>query len=333
MTQPLYERYKDALRRGHVAALRGKVDGALTAYVEAAGLAPDRALPHASMGALLGRVGRLDEARSAFDAALARSPLDEASLRGRADVLVRLGKRVEAAEDLERLAESLAAAGRATDALDAARDALSLAESRERRRLFERLASTMGVRDGAETTSPDAGTLRDLEDDAGAIAPTAAGAAPPVAATATSAAEAVGDATTPAASGEGPGRGQEEDAAAEPMAEASDPTILVAEAEVLLDAGDTLAARSRLLEAIERYRAQARPDAALDAGLILLGIAPADPALHLALAELQLDRGWRSHASEKLRLLGRLAELRDDVEAGDAARALATARLGSPPEG
>ena len=44
----LYERYKDALRRGHVAALRGRNDAAIEAYQEAASIAPDRALPHAS---------------------------------------------------------------------------------------------------------------------------------------------------------------------------------------------------------------------------------------------------------------------------------------------
>jgi hypothetical protein len=38
-----YERYKDALRRGHVAALRGKLDYRPRGYEEAAVLAPDRA--------------------------------------------------------------------------------------------------------------------------------------------------------------------------------------------------------------------------------------------------------------------------------------------------
>ena len=44
----LYERYKDALRRGHVAALRGRNEAAIDAYGEAASIAPDRALPHAA---------------------------------------------------------------------------------------------------------------------------------------------------------------------------------------------------------------------------------------------------------------------------------------------
>ena len=55
--ESLYERYKDALRRGHVAALRGRNDAAIDAYGEAASIAPDRALPHASLGGILVIVG------------------------------------------------------------------------------------------------------------------------------------------------------------------------------------------------------------------------------------------------------------------------------------
>ena len=43
MSEALYERYKDALRKGHVAALRGRHDAALEAYGEASRLAPDQA--------------------------------------------------------------------------------------------------------------------------------------------------------------------------------------------------------------------------------------------------------------------------------------------------
>ena len=49
--EALYERYKSALRVGHVAAVRGRHEAAVAAYAEAATLAPDRPLPHASMGA------------------------------------------------------------------------------------------------------------------------------------------------------------------------------------------------------------------------------------------------------------------------------------------
>ena len=57
MSDALYERYKDALRRGHVAALRGRQDAALTAYGEAAKLAPDRPLPLVSIGNVLAGLG------------------------------------------------------------------------------------------------------------------------------------------------------------------------------------------------------------------------------------------------------------------------------------
>ena len=69
----LYERYKDVLRRGHVAALRGRLDAAVLAYTEAAELAPDRPLPHASLGGVLLRLERPTEALAAYEAALARA--------------------------------------------------------------------------------------------------------------------------------------------------------------------------------------------------------------------------------------------------------------------
>ncbi len=50
VSEALYERYKDALRRGHAASLRGRFDEAIAAYREAASIAPDRALPQASLG-------------------------------------------------------------------------------------------------------------------------------------------------------------------------------------------------------------------------------------------------------------------------------------------
>src|SRR4029078_13143995 len=65
----LYERYKDALRRGHVPALRGRNDAAIDAYGEAASIAPDRALPHASIGGIFVKMGWLDEAITAYDRA------------------------------------------------------------------------------------------------------------------------------------------------------------------------------------------------------------------------------------------------------------------------
>src|SRR6185503_16261271 len=139
----LYERYKDALRRGHVAALRGRNDAAIDAYGEAASIAPDRALPHASIGGIFVKMGRLDEAITAYDRALGLGPRDESALRGIAEAFARAGRRTEAAGALDRLAEILDGGGRLADATDTARRALELAESRVRRRQVESLATRL----------------------------------------------------------------------------------------------------------------------------------------------------------------------------------------------
>ena len=146
----LYERYKDALRRGHVAALRGRLEPAIDAYGEAASIATDRALPHAAIGGILVRMGRIPEALEAYDRALALAARDETALRGRAEALRSLGRRVEAADTLDRLAELLDGGGKVPDATDAARRALELAESKERRRYVEALAVRLRAMDGDE---------------------------------------------------------------------------------------------------------------------------------------------------------------------------------------
>ncbi len=89
MSEALYERYKEALRRGHVASQRARFDEALDAYSEAARVAPDRALPLVGIGLVLTRLGKTTEALSAFDLALDRAPTDETALRGRVDALTR----------------------------------------------------------------------------------------------------------------------------------------------------------------------------------------------------------------------------------------------------
>jgi tetratricopeptide (TPR) repeat protein len=85
--EALYERYKDALRRGHVASLRGRLEEALTAYAEAAAIAPERATPHTSAGTALVRRKRHGDALRHYDAALRLAPRDEAALLGRAQAL------------------------------------------------------------------------------------------------------------------------------------------------------------------------------------------------------------------------------------------------------
>jgi tetratricopeptide (TPR) repeat protein len=139
----LYERYKDALRRGHVAALRGRNDAAIEAYQEAASIAPDRALPHASIGGILVKLNRPADAVASYERALALAPRDETALRGLAETLTRLGRRPAAADALDRLATTLETAGRTADATDAARRSLELAETPERRTRVESLADRL----------------------------------------------------------------------------------------------------------------------------------------------------------------------------------------------
>jgi thioredoxin-like negative regulator of GroEL len=115
-----------------------------------------------------------------------------------------------------------------------------------------------------------------------------------------------------------------------PAAPASGAT-LSAEAEDRLDAGDAEAARDRLLAAAVAHRAAGALDAALDACYLALGLAPADPELHLALAELYLDRGWRGPAADKLLLLGRLVDFTRDGTIRERVCELVATRLPDDP--
>jgi hypothetical protein len=86
-----------------------------------------------------------------------------------------------------------------------------------------------------------------------------------------------------------------------------------AAAEEALAAGDNVAARDGLLAASAAHRLAGRSVAAIDACYLALAIAPDDVDLHLLLAELYLERGWRGPAADKLVLLARLASLQDDA--------------------
>ena len=134
MTDDLYERYKEALRIGHVAALRGSLEEALTAYRAAAEIAPSRALPHTSLGGALLRLGRLEPALVEYAAAVSLAPHDEGALRGQAEALTAAGQRAEAARVLDHVSEIEEAAGRLPEAADTLRRALELEESPERAR-------------------------------------------------------------------------------------------------------------------------------------------------------------------------------------------------------
>jgi tetratricopeptide (TPR) repeat protein len=257
----LYEQYKDALRQGHVAALRGRLQDALIAYGEAARLAPERALPHVSIGGVQLRIGDTAAALAAFDEAIARAPGDETALAGRADALIGAGRRVEAADALDLLADIQEASGRTADASDTVLRALEQAESKQRRRHAERLAEALRAAVGDQAAEQAlARAMNVLE--------------------------------------------PEPDVAA-----------LVADAEASLDVGDTATARDRLLTIARIHGKAGRFGAALDACYQALAVAPAYPDLHLTLAELYVDHGWRPLAVEKLLLLAQLVEVTDDSAA------------------
>ncbi len=291
MTQNPYEQYKEALRRGHVAALRGRLEAAAAAYEAAAAMAPDRALPYVSLGGVLHRLGRADTAEAAYAAALQRAPGDEAALLGRATLRSELGHHLAAARDFELLADTLERSGRLPEACDAARRALEFAESRARRRTLERLADRLAELDAnPAATEALRLALKLLEPGVGA------------------------GADSEAATGS-------DDATAEVPVER---VVSLAEAEVLLDRGDVAAARSALLAIAQADRLAGRLDAALDACLLLITVDPSDPALQLEIAANQVQRGWSSLATEKLRLLGRLTEFEGDVKSSGSIAAFAT---------
>jgi tetratricopeptide (TPR) repeat protein len=335
----LYEPYKDALRRGHVAALRGRLEPAIDAYVEAASIASDRALPHAAIGGIFVRMGKMPEALAAYDRALELGPRDESSLRGRAEVLRSLRRPTEAAATLDRLAEVLDAAGRLPDACDAARRALELAESKERRRYVTSLAVRLRDSTGDEAAEQAlAQVLRFLE-------PSEAqqdAVDEPIVATDDSAGTADIETPEPGPVAEGEADvapGADADAEQEPEPEPrpapehrmQDPVLLGATGEEALKAGDHVAARANLLAAAYAYRRTGRPLAAIDACFTAMEVAPADVDVHLMLAELYLESGWRATAVDKLVLLSRLAELDLDPTTRERVCRIARERLADEP--
>ena len=305
-----YERYKDALRRGHVAALRGRLEVALEAYEEAAMLAPDRALPLTSRGTVLARLGRIADALGSFDAALQRAPADEGALAGRAEALAALGRRGDAALAFDALADAHDRAGRLTEACDAARRALELAESRVRRRYVIELA------DRLRSSPLDDAARKALERAMSILVVVDERAEPEPQPSRDGGAADADQALVPDESSAD---------AATVLAEVPEPPADVAaiaqRAETSLDQGDTASARSAYLELAEAHRAQGHIDAALDAGYQALSLAPGNVDLHLELIALYLDRGWRAPAVEKLRLLHRLVELGDETSARERLRA------------
>ncbi len=322
MSDALYERYKDALRRGHVAALRGRGDAALAAYADAAKLAPDRPLPLVGIGNVLAGLNKHAEALAAFDAALERAPADEAAMRGRAEVLVATGDRAGAADTLDRLAATLDASGRPSDALDVARRAFELAESRDRRaRVKDKVARMSESGSSGDASVGDAlsralGILEDRVlgrgrhqvevDAAAAVVAQPTGSVEPVE--------------------------PEVPAEPEPPPEPPfDPVRATAAVEDAAAAHDAEATRELARAAATEHRAAGRLQAAIDACYLALATNPADPDLHLTLAELYLDLGWRETAADKLLLLARLAELGEDTDTRARLCSIVATRLSDDP--
>lgn len=282
MSEALFERYKEALRRGHVASQRGRFDEALDAYTEAAKVAPDRALPLVGIGLVLTRLDKTTEALSAFDLALDRAPTDETALRGRIDILLAMGDRARAAETLDRLVPVLEAADRRADAVDAAGRALDLAESRGRRATLQAMVDRLEVEPDAAAAAGDAlGRARTLL--AGPIGPEPEAPPPPF-----------------------------------------DPATAMATVEAAAESGDAAATRTAALAAARGHREIGQVYAAIDACYQALATNPADPTLHLTLAELYIDRGWRTTAADKLVLLSRLIDLGGDGQIRERVCGLAT---------
>lgn len=301
--EALYERYKAALQRGHVASVQGRIVDALTAYAEAAEIAPERATPHTSAGTALMRSDRAREAVEQYELALRLAPGDVAALRGRAGALEALDRRHEAAAAYDAVADACSSAGKLADAVDAARRGLELAEGRDRRQtlteLVERLRAAdpedrgrialeqaMRVLDagdqGERTAIPADRAGEDIHD-------TVEGTAPEV--------------PEPA---QLPARRAVLDRDLPPDA---DPAGLARAAEAAIDGDDREAAVQRFLDLAAAYRRSGSPDAALDACYAGLSIVPDHAVIHLALVELYDERGWRSLADEKLALLERLVML------------------------
>lgn len=317
MTDRLFDRYKDALRAGHVAVLRGRLDEALAAYRAAEEIAPGRALPHTSIGGVLLDLGRVDEALEELRIALELAPRDEGALLGRAEALVRAGRPADAAAFLDILAEVQGEAGRGADAIETLQRALVLEERVGRRRRYQRAVRDLRVASGGR-----------MSDGASRLALPLAVAAPEAAAEAPAtepAAEPAADG--PAIEGEagtGPTEGAQAVAADAGPAEGPvaavprDPRLagdaLVVAAEEAMARGDDAAALVAYREAARVFDEGGLPIAALDACREALALAPGDIDVHLRYASIYRSRGWREIAADRLASILRLVDLAGDAE-------------------
>jgi tetratricopeptide (TPR) repeat protein len=356
MSGSVVERYRDALRRGHVAALRGRYEDAVACYREAGALITDRAAPFLGAGRAELAAGRPAEARAAFDEGLARDPLDEGSLRGRARALTELGRLTEAAATFDRLAAIAIETGRIPDALAALEDARELEDTASRRRLRARLMAPARTDSGPRATDvpqegrpipsvpvaaggPRTGPDRDRADRM-ALHVEAASAAGDVTALVRGARaflevdllSAALDACFEALSIAPTDpeihrtlallyRRRGWDVAARMKLRVLDRYLGILDEPVGLDvlmlAAEASSDVAGLLAVAERHARQGRSAAAFEACLAALAIAPADADVHLAVARVRLALGWRRRAIDGLVLLARLVELDGDAAGRD----------------
>jgi tetratricopeptide (TPR) repeat protein len=308
----LFEEYKEALKKGHVAVLRGELHDAIEHYRAAAAIAPDRPLPYSSLGGVLLRLGRTAEAVGAYEEAVRRGPTDETALGGQSDALLSAGRRAEAAQLLDRLATVQLEKGRQPEALAT-------------RGLARAVRAAGGIPEpdtGQEPLAPSPPRAGEP-----ASPPVEHGAAPPdgsqgagqisaLRAAMSAPAQAIPDAAASNAAGTdgatpevaSPDAPEPEPEIAAPPREPT-PAELVGEAEQATLDGRTDEAVRAYVRAAGGYRQLAALDAGLDACQQALTLAPGSPDVHLAMAGLYFDRGWQERAAEKLVLLDRLLQL------------------------
>ncbi len=309
MTETLFERYKEALRAGHVAVVRGRLEDGVAAYREAISIAPDRAVPRTALGSVHLRLGDPQAALEAYDAALEIAPDDDPATLGRAQALVVLRRTAEAAVAYDHLADVRSAGGRLPEAAEAARRALAIEPTDDRRTRHAELVGQLRASAGA-AVAESAELQPAAPADGDASAPNGPDAA---------------DARIePGAAGREPGAAGPPEPPAAPR---PDPEALIVAVEEASARGDAASAAAAALAAARGYRDQGHVAAAFDACLQGIGAEPSDVDLHLLLAELAAGRGWNGQAGDTYRNLLRLVELDGDAALGEAIRATAAEHL------
>ena len=290
-----YERYKSALERGHVASVRGTLEDARAAYAEAAAIVPGRAAPLTGAGNALLRRKRPEDALRYFVAAVEVAPRDEAANLGRAQCLLALDRRAEAADAFSLVADVRVGIGKLAEAVDAASRALDLAEGRDRRRALLGLANRLRDTELDERGQAALTRAMSLLEPKQAPDPVFAPVPVPV--------------PEPAHPRLPPSPLDR------PLPTGQNLDDFETAAQHALQAGPPQEAMERLLDLAAACRRDGRLDAALDACYRAVAIDPDHVDLHLGMAELYALRGWSSLAAEKLDLVGRLAEIDEDEDA------------------